>query len=69
MVERSGGTSTTRIVVPGAHDMVACSAQRDELLRVIEKAFDADIHVRGNEITISGDPAENELVARSCSTS
>jgi phosphate starvation-inducible PhoH-like protein len=39
--------------------MVSLLGSRDELLRVIEKAFRSDIHVRGNEITITGDPAEN----------
>jgi phosphate starvation-inducible PhoH-like protein len=64
MVERSGGTSTTRIVVPGSHSMVGLLGSSDELLRIIEKAFDADIHVRGNEITLSGDPAEIDLVGQ-----
>jgi phosphate starvation-inducible PhoH-like protein len=44
--------------------MVSLLGQRDELLRVIEKALSSDIHVRGNEITIKGDEAENELAAR-----
>jgi phosphate starvation-inducible PhoH-like protein len=44
--------------------MVSLLGQRDELLGVIEKAFSSDIHVRGNEITISGPAAENELVSR-----
>jgi phosphate starvation-inducible protein PhoH and related proteins len=56
--------SVTKVVVPGAHDMVSLLGQRDELLRVIEKALSSDIHVRGNEITIKGDEAENELAAR-----
>jgi phosphate starvation-inducible PhoH-like protein len=64
MVERSGGTSTTRIVVPGSQNMVSLLGSSDELLRIIEKAFDADIHVRGNEITVSGDPAEIDLVGQ-----
>jgi phosphate starvation-inducible PhoH-like protein len=64
MVERSGGTSTTRIVVPGSQNMVGLLGSSDELLRIIEKAFDADIHVRGNEITVSGDPAEIDLVGQ-----
>ena len=54
----------TKVVVPGARDMVSLLGHRDELLRVIEKAFDSDIHVRGNEITISGAAEENELVSR-----
>jgi phosphate starvation-inducible protein PhoH and related proteins len=43
--------------------MVSLLGSGDELLRVIEGSFDADIHVRGNEITISGEPAEAALVA------
>ncbi|HYG71234.1 MAG TPA: PhoH family protein [Actinomycetota bacterium] len=34
--------------------MVALLGQRDELLKLIEAAFDSEIIVRGNEITISG---------------
>ena len=43
--------------------MVSLLGSRDELLHVIEKAFDADIHVRGNEITITGPAQESEQVA------
>jgi len=43
--------------------MVSLLGSRDELLHVIEKAFDADIHVRGNEITITGAAEEGERVA------
>ncbi|MBO0775489.1 MAG: PhoH family protein, partial [Actinobacteria bacterium] len=43
--------------------MVSVLGSRDELLRVIERSFDADIHVRGNEITITGSPAESTLAA------
>jgi phosphate starvation-inducible PhoH-like protein len=43
--------------------MVSLLGSRDELLHVIEKAFDADIHVRGNEITITGAAGESERVA------
>lgn len=53
----------TKIVVPGDHAMVALLGSRDELLQVIEHAFDSDIHVRGNEITVTGRPEENEQVA------
>jgi len=31
------------------------------LLRVVEQALDSDVHVRGNEITITGSPAGNAL--------
>ncbi len=42
--------------------MVSLLGSGDELLHVIEREFVADIHVRGNEITATGDPAEIALV-------
>jgi len=42
--------------------MVSLLGSGDELLHVIEREFDADIHVRGNEITATGTPAETALV-------
>ncbi len=54
----------TKIVVPGAHSMVSLLGQRDELLDVVEKALRADVHVRGNEITITGAPDDNALAVR-----
>ena len=53
-----------KILVPGNHLMVGLLGQRDELLRLIEGAFPVTIHVRGNEITVRGDEAEAERVAR-----
>ncbi len=53
-----------KIVVPGDQSMVNLLGSRDELLHTIERAFDSDIHVRGNEITVTGKPEENALVAR-----
>jgi phosphate starvation-inducible protein PhoH and related proteins len=55
---------STTLVVPGDQAMVALLGSRDELLRVIEKSLDSDIHVRGNEITITGDPADNAIAVR-----
>ena len=52
---------TTKIVVPGAHSMVSLLGSRDELLAVIEKALTSDVHVRGNEITLTGAAADNAL--------
>jgi len=60
----SEGTAQTKIVVPGSQAMVGLLGSRDELLRIIEEALASDIHVRGNEITISGDPADNALAVR-----
>jgi phosphate starvation-inducible protein PhoH and related proteins len=44
--------------------MVSLLGSRDELLRIVESAFDSDIHVRGNEITITGEGGEVERVTR-----
>jgi len=44
--------------------MVGLLGTGDELLHVIEREFSADIHVRGNEITVSGPSAETALVAK-----
>jgi phosphate starvation-inducible PhoH-like protein len=57
MAEPAAKTST-HIVVPAAQPMVALLGSSDELLRLIERSFSCDIHVRGNEITLSGDPVE-----------
>jgi phosphate starvation-inducible PhoH-like protein len=55
---------STRIVVPDDQSMVALLGSRDELLRVIETALVSDVHVRGNEITITGTPTDNALATR-----
>ncbi len=44
--------------------MVALLGPGDELLRVIERSVVSDLHVRGNEITITGAPADNALATR-----
>src|ERR1700739_3333636 len=56
--------STIRIVISDAHSMVGLLGTRDELLHVIEREFSADIHVRGNEITVSGSLPETEFIGR-----
>jgi phosphate starvation-inducible PhoH-like protein len=55
---------STTVVVPGDQAMVALLGSRDELLRAIEKSLDSDIHVRGNEITITGEPGDNAIAVR-----
>jgi phosphate starvation-inducible PhoH-like protein len=55
---------STTLVVPGEQAMVALLGSRDELLRVIESRLDSDVHVRGNEITITGKPADNAAAVR-----
>jgi phosphate starvation-inducible PhoH-like protein len=51
-----------RIVIPADQPMVTLLGSRDELLRVVEREFNTDIHVRGNEITVSGPPDQTALV-------
>ncbi len=55
---------STRIVVPDDQSMVALLGSRDELLSLIETALVSDVHVRGNEITITGTAADNALALR-----
>ncbi len=50
--------------MPGNHLMVNLLGPRDELLRLVESAFPVSIHVRGNEITISGEAKETDRVGR-----
>ena len=52
------------IVVPNSIPMVALLGPSDEHLTLIENAFAADIHVRGNQVTLRGAPAEVALVER-----
>ncbi len=53
-----------KVLVPGNHLMVSLLGQRDELLRLVEGSFPVSIHVRGNEITVSGEMTDAERVAR-----
>lgn len=48
-------SATRTLSVPGDQHMVAILGPADSLLKVLDGAFDADIHVRGNRITVSGD--------------
>jgi len=62
-------TTTTdiqaKIVIPASLDMVSVLGSGDELIRVVEKGFPAvDLHVRGNEITLTGEASEVALVDR-----
>jgi len=59
----ANATNQVKILVPGHQPMVALLGQRDAFLKLIESAFDCEILVRGNEITISGPPAEAERVS------
>ena len=51
-----------KILVPGNQPMVNLLGERDELLKIVEKAFNSSILVRGNEITIYGEEDELETI-------
>ena len=53
-----------KVLVPGNHLMVNLLGHRDELLKLVEEAFPVAIHVRGNEITVTGDAPDAERVGR-----
>ncbi|MDQ3615096.1 MAG: PhoH family protein [Actinomycetota bacterium] len=52
------------IMVPASISMVALLGPGDEHLDLIEKSFRADIHVRGNQVTLRGASAEVALAER-----
>jgi phosphate starvation-inducible PhoH-like protein len=54
----------TAITVPESVPMVALLGSADELLRLVEAEVDADVHVRGNEIAVTGQPADNAFAVR-----
>jgi phosphate starvation-inducible PhoH-like protein len=57
--------ASAQFSVPAAHPMVMLLGSGDSLLRVIEKAFPAaDIHVRGNRISATGEPADIAVIQR-----
>jgi len=61
----NGDRETTHtVVVPNSVNMVAVLGPGDEHLSLIENAFAADVHVRGNQITMRGEPGEVALVER-----
>jgi len=57
--------SQAKIVVPASLDMVSLLGSGDEHVRAIERGFPSlDVHVRGNEITLTGPAAEVALADR-----
>jgi phosphate starvation-inducible PhoH-like protein len=54
----------TTITVPDSVPMVALLGTGDELLRLVEAEVDADVHVRGNEVAVTGQPADNAFAVR-----
>ncbi|HLR83858.1 MAG TPA: PhoH family protein [Nocardioidaceae bacterium] len=52
------------ITIPSSIDMVSLLGPGDQFLRIIEREFDADIHARGDTVTVRGSAAESALVER-----
>jgi phosphate starvation-inducible PhoH-like protein len=52
------------VVVPNSINMVSLLGPGDEHLALIERSFGADVHVRGNRITLYGEPGEVALAER-----
>ena len=60
---QAGHQAQSRFSVPD-EAMLTLLGSRDENLRVVEEILDADVHVRGNEITLSGAPADVAFAER-----
>ncbi|OLL73154.1 Phosphate starvation-inducible protein PhoH, predicted ATPase [Pseudonocardia sp. Ae168_Ps1] len=58
-----GGTVRSRMAVPDTA-LLALLGSRDESLRAAEEELVADVHVRGNELTLSGEPADVAFAER-----
>ncbi len=54
----------TSITVPQSVAMVALLGSADELLRLVETELAADVHVRGNEISLTGPPGDTAFAVR-----
>ena len=52
------------IDVPNSINMVSLLGPNDEHLSLIENGFDADVHVRGNRVTLRGESSELALAER-----
>jgi phosphate starvation-inducible PhoH-like protein len=57
-------TTKHTVVVPNSINMVSLLGPGDEYLGIIEGAFKAEIHVRGNRVSLEGDPGEVALAER-----
>ncbi|MDP9102265.1 MAG: PhoH family protein [Actinomycetota bacterium] len=52
---------TSKLVVPPSYPMVSLLGPGDVLLTTIERVLPSDVHVRGNEVSLTGTPADNAL--------
>jgi len=53
--------TTRAITIPASLDMINVVGPNDEFLRVLERDLRADLLVRGNQITVTGAPADVQL--------
>src|SRR5687767_5694478 len=51
----------SKMTVPAEQPMVNLPGHGDEVLKTVERLIASDVHVRGNEITLTGHPADNAL--------
>jgi phosphate starvation-inducible protein PhoH and related proteins len=61
--EAQSRKAQSRMAVPDAA-LLALLGSRDESLRTAEELLDADVHVRGNELTLTGAPADVAFAER-----
>jgi phosphate starvation-inducible PhoH-like protein len=52
------------VVIPNSVPVVAVLGVADEFLDLIEREFNAEVHVRGNEVNLAGDRGEVALIER-----
>jgi phosphate starvation-inducible PhoH-like protein len=61
--QESTQAAQSRFPIPDAAALTLLGS-RDENLRLAEELLDADVHVRGNEVTLTGDPADIAFAER-----
>lgn len=61
--DQPGHAAQSRFSVPESA-LLSLLGSRDENLRIVEELLAADVHVRGNEVTLSGTPADVAFAER-----
>ena len=64
MTQDSASLPAHSFTIPSSVSAVSLLGPADEFLRIIEGAFDARVHVRGNAVTVTGEPSEAALIER-----
>ncbi len=59
----TGAVAQSRIVIDD-RDAVSLFGSGDAVLKLVEASLHSDIHVRGNEITLTGQPSDNAFAER-----